>query len=364
MKKEIGVLTFHNACNYGAFLQAKALTDVINRYDDTEAYMIDYINKKILNKYSIMGIFDFSKGFKTVAVKLLRIKDIFKRNQIFKKYQNDTFNLIRFDDREKIRGLHKVVVGSDQVWGRHITGRDDTYFLTFVDASKRTAYAASAGCVTEDFPTEDFSNLLREFPYFSVREMDLFLKLSEIGFKDRMTICIDPVFLKDKDQWSDYAGETSSLAKPYMLAFIMGGSRQADYIVERTVELAKKYGCMAVLLGDQERWYKYRNIKHFGVASPREFLNLIRNAQCVLTNSFHATSFSIIFHTPFYTEMNIENSSRIASLLHVAKLENRTMYNGILSTEYTEDVDWISVGESIGYEIKKSYHFIEEHIIG
>lgn len=361
-KKKIGILTFHNACNYGAFLQAKALKDKISGYPNIEVCIIDYRNQNVVNDYSITGIFKSSKGVKVKLLKILRIKDIIKRNRIFKEFQEETFQYISYDAKKEIKHLHKVIVGSDQVWGMHLTGNDETYFLPFVEPNKRVSYAASAGKVDEDFPVEVFRNYLRGFAKISVREYALYIKLHQLGFADKLMLCVDPVFLKSKAEWRKYAGEQLLFKKPYLLVFIMGVSKQADYIVNRTIQVGRDNGYEVILLGDQERWYKYRNVRHYGVATPKEFINLIGNAKCVFTNSFHATSFSIIFNTPFYIEMNIENSERLSSLLQVTGLESRKMFDGKLKSSYSEKVEWNDVEEKIGVEIQKSCDYIEKII--
>ena len=64
------------------------------------------------------------------------------------------------------------------------------------------------------------------------------------------------------------------------------------------------------MLWDQETWFKYRDVKHIGAAGPAEFLQWIAGAKCVVTNSFHATAFSIILNTPFYVETEIERKDK------------------------------------------------------
>ncbi len=361
-KREIGILTFHNACNYGAFLQTKALKDKISEYPDTEVYIIDYRNQNIVNDYSIAGIFRLSKGMKITFLKILRLKDIIRRNRLFSEFQARNFNYIPFHDKNRIECFNKVIVGSDQVWGMHLTGNDETYFLPFVEPNKRVSYAASAGSVDEDFPIEVFEKNLKDFAKISVRETELYLKLCKIGVADKLTVCVDPVFLKSKTEWIGYAGKQPLLHKPYLLIFIMGVSNQADCIVNRAIQIGKNYGYKVILLGDQERWYKYTNVRHYGVASPKEFINLIENAKCVFTNSFHATSFSIILNTPFYIEMNIKNSGRLSSLLQITGLESRKMFNGELETLYTEIINWDCVKEKMNVEIQKSCKYIENII--
>ena len=149
---------------------------------------------------------------------------------------------------------------------------------------------------------------------------------------------------------------------PYILVFIMGVSKQADYIVRRALEVGKKNNCQVILIGDQERWYKYRQVKHFGVATPREFIKLIDSAKCVFTNSFHATAFSIILNSSFYTEMNISNNGRIESLLNLAGLESRKMYDGKLNSLYTTKINWDIVTKKLQPEIEKSKKFLQVNL--
>ena len=361
--KDIGILTFHNACNYGAFLQAKALQDKLGEYPDTTAYIIDYKNKKVVADYSVAGVFNIKKGLKTTILKTLRLKDIIKRNRIFSKYQKDTFKLIDINDTQKIENLHKAVVGSDQVWGQHITGEDNTYFLPFAKPEQRVSYAASAGKIDDDFDDSLVKNSLCDFSAISVRESELKDKLCAIGLNKDISVVTDPVFLKSKENWEAYAGKEKAYPKDYILIFLMGVTRKADYIVKRALEVGKQQGVEVILLGDQERWYKYRNVKHFGVASPKQFVNLISNAKCVFTNSFHATAFSIILNTPFYIEMNIKNSGRLKSLLGLTGLEGRMMYDGELVEGYSETIEWSRVEEKLAVEIQHSCEFVENNII-
>ena len=362
-QKDIGILTFHNACNYGAFLQAKALQDKLEEYPDTTAYIIDYKNKKVVEDYSLAGVFNLKNGLKTTILKTLRLKDIIKRNRIFAKFQKETFKLIDFDDTRKIEKLHKVSVGSDQVWGPHITDADDTYFLPFAKPSQRVSYAASAGRIDDGFDDGLFKRMLGDFSAISVREAELKDRLCANELNKDISVVLDPVFLKSKEKWEAYAEKDKAYPKEYILIFLMGVTKQADYIVNRALEIGQQQGVEVILLGDQERWYKYRNVKHFGVASPKQFVNLISNAKCVFTNSFHATAFSIILNTPFYIEMNIKNNGRLKSLLGLTGLESRMMFDGVASDGYSEEIEWQEVEEKLAVEIQKSSEFVENNII-
>ena len=361
--KKIAILTFHNACNYGAFLQAKALSEYIGKLPDVKVFVLNYKNKNVENNYSIKGIFSSSQSLKSKFLKIARIKDIVKRNKIFRQYQTETFNLI---DLEKLRNenFDKVVVGSDQVWNMRLTGGDLNYFLPFVQPECRVPYAASAGQVNENIDKNTIKEKLKNFSAISVREQGLSDLINELAIGRKAAICIDPVFLKTKYEWESYAKTSKEfINSPYILAFIMGVSKKADEVVNCALKYGLKTGNKVLLVADQERWYKYRNIKHYGVANPREFISLIAGASCVFTNSFHATAFSIILNSPFYTEINIQNSERVKYLLNVVGLESRAMYDGNLSSPYTTEINWECVMYKLSPEIEKSKKFLDSVVL-
>ena len=277
-------------------------------------------------------------------------------------YQKDTFKLVKVNDISEYK-ISKVVVGSDQVWNLELTGGDLNYFLPFVEPECRISYAASVGHVGDNIDKKIFEEKLSLFDSISVREKELADMINSLNINKKAVICMDPVFLKSKLAWKEYIADTDiNINFPYILVFIMGVSKQADYIVRRALEVGKKNNCQVILIGDQERWYKYRQVKHFGVATPREFIKLIDSAKCVFTNSFHATAFSIILNSSFYTEMNISNNGRIESLLNLAGLESRKMYDGKLNSLYTTKINWDIVTKKLQPEIEKSKKFLQVNL--
>lgn len=325
-------------------------------------HIVDYKNKSIINDYSVRNVFNFNQGLKTIILKLMRLPDILKRNSIFNMYQKDTFKLVKVNDISEYK-ISKVVVGSDQVWNLELTGGDLNYFLPFVEPECRISYAASVGHVGDNIDKKIFEEKLSLFDSISVREKELADMINSLNINKKAVICMDPVFLKSKLAWKEYIADTDiNINFPYILVFIMGVSKQADYIVRRALEVGKKNNCQVILIGDQERWYKYRQVKHFGVATPREFIKLIDSAKCVFTNSFHATAFSIILNSSFYTEMNISNNGRIESLLNLAGLESRKMYDGKLNSLYTTKINWDIVTKKLQPEIEKSKKFLQVNL--
>lgn len=357
---QIGILTFHRACNYGAFLQTYAFQKTLNKYDGVTAYVVDYVSKAIEKNYSIKSIFNLDNGMKSVLLRCARINSIIKRNKIFGNCVDTQLPLISMDSLKQDVKLDKYVVGSDQVWNSNLTEGDTTFYLDFVTEGDKYSYAASFGQVQEGLIQPELIASLNEFKGISVRESDAFTALKNMNSQLPLTVSVDPVFLLKPEEWREYAGE-QKITTPYVCVFLMGVSKQNDYVVNAAKAYAEKNKVDLILFGDQERWYKYRDVRHYGVATPKEFISLIDNAECVFTNSFHATSFSIILNTKFYTECNIENPSRVKALLSSVGLEEREMFNGKCND--SDDISWSLVNEKNKVNLGKSFDYIEHDIL-
>ena len=271
---------------------------------------------------------------------------------------------MEFSDSNQMRQLDTFVVGSDQVWNTDITGPDKTYLLDFIkNDAQKVSYAASCGSIDKIDQPSQLICALKEFHAISVRERSLRNMLKSLCPELKADTCIDPVFLKSKEEWRKYSMQTPLCLQEYILVFIMGVSKQADYIIEHARILSKKTGYKVMLLGDQERWYKYWSVEHIGIATPFEFINYIDNARCVLTNSFHATAFSIILNTNFFVEMNISVNERLKDILEITNLESRGMWNGTTKSEWNEDIRWNDINSIIEKEVLLSKNYIENHII-
>ena len=114
------------------------------------------------------------------------------------------------------------------------------------------------------------------------------------------------------------------------------------------------------MLWDHETWFKYRVVKHIGAVGPAEFLQWIAGAKCVVTNSFHATAFSIILNTPFYVETEIERKDRVLNILDVFKLKKCGLVEGKSENgTVIPEIEWSAVNSLLNNERKKSLDYID-----
>lgn len=359
---KVGILTFHSANNFGALLQAVSLQSVIKDKINGDCELINYEPSFIHKDYSINPF--KSKHPKVILKKLLRISDINKRNMKFKDFRKKNITCSKKCKNQEIfneicNSFDKIIVGSDQVWNYNLTGYDMNYFLPNISNSvEKFAYAASTGGA--DFSiksSKDMIKCLQSFKSISVRENVSKDSIKKIIDKE-IEVVLDPVFLTLKTEWLKLANSFSQ--KNYILFFKMGYSKTADPALEFAKKLSIKFGYELFMLWDQETWFSYRDVKHVGAVGPSEFLQWIRDAKCVVTNSFHATAFSIILNTPFYVETKIERSDRVLNILDIFDLNNCGLIKGntVNSDLNLPIIDWEKVNYKLEIERNKSLDYI------
>lgn len=317
MQKKIGILTFHNAVNYGAVLQAYALYHVIASAG-YKVEVIDYVNDEIEKELKSKGILDKS----SISSYL---KSVLKKYHGYRKIQSFSHFMKRNLSLSEERNIHQdctqqlgkkydvLITGSDQVWNLRLTGNDMTYFLDFAaDDTKRIAYAVSYG----DSFNDDIGSAIgeiRKFAGVSVREPSLNKYLRD-AFAIDNNVCCDPVILAGRSAFEKIKSKRL-LSKKYVFCFLMG-SKPGLMDVARSIAREKDF----VLIDNKS------SFEFFMHSSPEDFLSWIYNAEYVLTDSFHGTAFSIIFHKQFVSDKYDEKGNlkqRIFDLLTELSIENR-----------------------------------------
>lgn len=364
--QKIGILTFHSACNYGAFLQAMSLQNYITSQSGVDCSVINYCPYYIEEEYSVNPLRQKSRKAKLLLLHILRSKDICKRNRLFRKFRESYLHLSeKCSDLKGFTDIANnydtVIVGSDQVWNYDITKGDPVYFFGYTaDRIKKYSYAASiGGCEYTESEEKLISKYLEHFRSISVREEKTRDKIRRITGRENISVNLDPVFLTRREEWLRFASAPKE--RDYILFFMMGVSEKAEAAMHFAEELGRKTGYQVLFLSDQERWYKYRKLRHVGVASPAEFLGYIANAKWVVTNSFHAAACSVILQTPFFVETEIARNDRILNLLAAFGLEKYGLVKGKLQSawETVQEVDWNKVGNVLEKERDKAVNYLQ-----
>ncbi len=348
----INIITLHSIPNPGSVLQAYALQQFLfeNGYNNE---IVDYRPLySILGKSKIKGImreFLFRKNQKSLLSKY----NTFIENNM--KLTHNTYNNFKsLVDNPPI--ADKYLTGSDQLWNlSYNSGKDDAYFLKFINSNNKYAFATSVG--KSSIPVDELNTILKNintFKSISTREKSTSEILSKKLSRNIEWVC-DPVFLLDKNKYMDMIKPVDF--KDYVVIYLSKSSNFLNSIVEK---IKKEYGYKIILLGGNiTRCSCDLHVKDLG---PYDFLSYLYNAKLVISSSFHATAFSHIFHKEFIAILPEGNSERIESLLQLTGMENRIIRNIDELSCLRDKIDFNIVDQKLCGFINNSKQFLIKKI--
>ncbi len=326
--KNIGILTYHNALNYGAVLQCYALQQTLNS-NGFYCEVIDYRSEGIQQQYSKLK-FGHCRSLKHFIAHNLTCNSRKKKKKKFEAFLNEKINLSKeILSLDELSNIDCIIVGSDQVWNPVCNRGDSSYLLSDLqDSIERVAYAASIG-KNENLDlyrtkyNVDYIELLKKFSFISLREKDSVEFFENKNIKAEFVV--DPVFLCERNIWNSIIEPCS---EDYIFVYNLGNYARLFH----TVRILKKMTGLKVKIVNQniKGTLKSKGYEELSNSSPKEFVSLLSNAKYVVTDSFHATAFSLIFHKTFYTIANPNANSannRLQSLLSELGLEKRLLHS-------------------------------------
>lgn len=353
---KVNIITRHSIINYGSLLQAFALQEVIKRMGHS-CEIIDYIRedetyqnieKSILKRKNKWN----SNIFKNILYLLIRQPESIIAGRKFakmrKKYLFLTRNYSSVGQLLKNRPEADIyVTGSDQVWGPVVDGTyDDSYFLSFVNG-KKVSYAASFGRTeVKDELLNLCKGLLSSYEKITVREKSAVKILKDMGIESELVL--DPVLLLSSFFWDKYTEPI--IEKDYILIYQLHNDKTLGEYAKKVAE-AKGLSLIRVSA-------YYHQILREGklkyCPSLGKFLGYIKNAKCLITDSFHGTAFAIIFNIPFI-EILPKNSTgtRNMNILELTGLTDRILTNVDNTKLIDEKIDYTDVNRIL-LEYRKS----------
>jgi len=171
--------------------------------------------------------------------------------------------------------------------------------LEFANNGKKISYAASFGpkkMVWSDEERERVKRDLEKYDFISVREEGSKANVEELLNKD-VPIHMDPTILLDKKEWNDLIPKEKIYAGKYILYYSLGQNKEHINLVKKISKLLKMPVVTTRYAGRRELFSGFKQVYDVG---PVEFLNLLKNAELVISSSFHGTIFSTILEVPFY----------------------------------------------------------------
>ena len=372
---KIGILTLPLHTNYGGILQAYALQTVLERMGH-EVVVFD-----IKKKYSLpFGKFPLSYTKRIIKKYILHKKNV----RIFEEqYQQKIYPIIsqhtqKFIDKYihlyqvdslkdvKEKEFEVIVVGSDQVWrpkyfmSMFKTGIEDA-FLNFTKnwEIKRIAYAVSYGTEEWEYTstqTEKCGKLLKVFDAVSVRE-ESGIKLCKEHFDKEVEHVLDPTMLLEKEDYIKLFESANTPKSPgTLLNYILDETPEKKEIINK---IAKDKKLIPFRVNSK---IENRNapLEERIQPSIEQWLRGFYDAEFVVTDSFHACVFSILFNKPFVVIGNKERGmARFNSLLKMFGLEDRLIAD---KNEISTSNNMISRIDKLQDLRDKSKSFLLKHL--
>ena len=367
--------------NYGTKLQSYALCRVINRLvgEEIETTVIRMpalwenrtdikknLIRRSIKKYGIRSLFHIFEVVRFILEKRIIVKidhsaEFYKRDAEFKRFDANIPYTTRLFSVDEIRngalqGYDAFLVGSDQVWNHLKVGYQDIFMLDFFPGEKKLTYAASFGQTT--IPEEMmpwYADRIKNFSSLLMREDEGVDICRKLGREDARLV-LDPTMLLEKEEYEKMVPEKKVVEGDYILVYSLNYSYK---IFREASRLARRNSCKMVVLKRSfcpPRVSRYDNATELYAESPENFLWLIKNAKCVVTNSYHALLFSLIFNTDFYLYLDNadEENSRLLTMTRLCSLNHRVFWETGSLPKVIDRIDYREANGIISRERKKS----------
>lgn len=370
----IGVLTW-KLHNFGTALQAYALVSYINENCEEECRLLNSTlpgrNEIIqVNPKSVLGFFQRIRNRIKAKIKSRNNTRSFEKNraaieiqrkrfvEFYERTPNDSHKVCVSEKEYFNQQYRKVVVGSDQVWNPKFFNK--TYFLDFVDSTRRFSYAPSIGVSTLSLHEKNFlQENLAPFCNISVREKTGKALLQELFPERKINQVLDPTLLFSGEEWIEKLGlQKNAEMDPFILVYTLSD----NYWYKDAIKtIRNKLGIVSVIYvtpNDTLFFYEGENLA--ADLGPREFLQLLYNAKYVVTDSFHGVCFSVNMKIDFSCLQRFDNSrggenSRVYDFLNDIGLDARIVKKGCIPT--VSHINYEKIREKIHplREYAKSY---------
>lgn len=365
MKKKITVLTLQNIRNYGSALQALATQELFEQL----GCEVDFFNYYRVNTYSkwkrIRTWVEHRSVLAKVVYPFLLFPTFIKQDKVFQKFlhkylRTQEKEVSSIDDFRTLDLTSDIYcTGSDQTWNSGWNGGIlPELFLDFVpDNIKKISYAASMGKgELYEWEKEETKRLLERYSAISVREKAAVDIINDLGISG-VSHVLDPTLQMPREFWMKLTRKPKE--ENYVLIYQLNSNSKFDAYAS---EFARRKGLKLLRFCT-----RYDQITRCGKAllipDVEDFISYIAYADCVITDSFHATAFCINLNTNFISIYPNDFSSRLASILELTGLQHRhlTDYDDFSFAENMV-VDFSHANKVLNIERKKAVNFLEHAI--
>ncbi|PLS24544.1 polysaccharide pyruvyl transferase family protein [Bifidobacterium imperatoris] len=322
---KVEVITLHSIKNYGSVLQTLATKEKFQSLGH-DVEFINYVRKDTTEKNMYRAYTRNDNALKATAKHALLYPTMRRWRHVFGGFLDRNVTLTeRMYTSEKQLEEHTPVAdvyctGSDQVWNSEWNqGLEEAFYLKFApDEAKKIAYSASIG--RDDFAEwekPEVSSLLSRYDAISMREESAVEAVRNLGIENVCHVS-DPTLQLDRAYWERLAAPPV-VNENYVLIYQLNKSKQFD---DYALRFAQLHHCKPVRLCVR---YDQMRLPGSPVLIPEveEFVSLIANAKYVITDSFHATAFSLNLNREVVCIYPKKFSSRLANILKATNMEHR-----------------------------------------
>ena len=348
---KIALMSFHNAANYGASMQAYALQrflsdkgydcEYVNYVNDTRRHMysMSFLIMDSLRKKKFSAAVKYAVGSPFLNLRKSRF------NRFYKKYLRQTKKVYRSSqEASELNGLYDFfIIGSDQVWALENNGGDMAFLLDFVaDDRKKISYSSSFGLAQiEDDYKKKYAKWLSRFHSLAVRETIGQQLIKELTGREAELV-VDPVFLLSKQQWEGIM-PTRKNKDRFVFSYTNTDRQISDFLsTGYSLDGRKHY-----ILSSHTRPSDFvnRNVRVKYCMPPQEFLRVIYDADLVVTASFHCLALSILFNKPVVVLLMGDKGKdeRLVNLLTQLGLMNRIWSPTMTVSDIETPIDYKQV---------------------
>lgn len=388
--KKVGIVSCYFQPNYGSMVQALATQMALDKLGyDNETIDISCFNGEIRKakiKYFVKAaltsdIMLSKMGMaKNVLIKKFS-KNAYAENSAIRKRKFDEFSKKVFRLSERVNSIAElgmyaadhyttVIVGSDQLW-LPVNIAADYYTLNWVPDSVNTvAYATSFGqSVLPKESTRKAEVFLKRIRHIGVREESGQKLVKQIAGRDVPVVC-DPTLLFTGEEWLTIQRKEQIIKEPYIFVYFLGNNLPHREFVKK---LKAETGCKIVALVHLDEFVKsdegYADYTLYDI-DPADFLNLIRNARYVCTDSFHCSVFSLQYEKTFfafrrYTRKTASSTnSRLDTLFKLAGIQGRIL-TGVEDIKecLARTIDYKAVQENLAEIRNQSYEYLKAALL-
>lgn len=373
----IGIACGCRKLNYGSILQSFALCTMIQKM----GYQCEFIwvNNNTFKYYNIrpqkvLGVFRnvllhpsllprVVRSVISIITKQSSTEFTIKSKEKFAEFKKDylNINLYSYKDLKNDENKYKCFVcGSDQIWNSYEYYMDPMYFLRFTNINKRVAYAPSFGENDVSYYNKKIiQKYISEFKSLSVREKsgsDICKRLID---KD-VDVVLDPTLLLTSKEWESVLN-INDVEDEYCFVYFL--STPTDVALKAINEIRKRYKIKTV----PYMFECYESDERVD-AGPKEFIELIKNAKLILTDSFHGTIFSINFNKQFIAfdrnyNQGSNQSCRVTDIFDALQLRERFVTNeNELSAVFDKKIEYVDVNQRLDDLREKSKKYLEDSL--